>query len=150
MQAWNFKCCHIKLWIKIKELSVSQAFNIICILVYCILYTMTIDVTLRIIKKLCIWSLHLRNFLCLPVFAIFPQKLRRLSGTSSNIIYTYLKLKLGTEKHIRLKWVILPQWSETRIIKENVPTNCYQSLILNYLLWIGHISEIPSTTRPLG
>ena len=87
------------------------ALNIICILVYCGLYTMTIDVvTWRIIKKWCIWSLHLLNLLCLPVFALFLQKLCRLSRHSSNFLYTYLKLKLGTEKHICLKWVFLPQW----------------------------------------
>ena len=90
---------------------VSRAFNIICILVYCGLYTMTIDVvTWRIIKKWCIWSLHLRNFLCLPVFCVFPYKLHPLLCNSLNFIYSYLKFKLGTEKHIRLKWVFLPQW----------------------------------------
>ena len=37
-----------------------------------LLYTITIDViTWRIIKKLSIWSLHLRNFLWLSVFALF-------------------------------------------------------------------------------
>ena len=101
---------HIKLWRIIKESSILRAFNLNCILVYCGLYTMTIDVvTWRIIKKWCIWSLHLLNFLFLPVFALFLQKLRRLSLNFSNFIYMYLKLKLGTEKHIRLKWVFLPQ-----------------------------------------
>ena len=99
MQAQNYKCSHIKLWI-IKELSISWAFNIICILVYCGLYTMTIDiVTWRIIKKWCIWSLHLCDFLCLPIFALFLQKLCQLLRNSSNFIYIYLKWKLGTEKY---------------------------------------------------
>ena len=106
MQAQNWKCCHIKLWRIIKESSVWQALNIICILFYCGLYTMTIDiVTWRIIKKWCILSLHLHNFLCLSVFALFLQKIRRLSRNSNFIyiyIYIYLKLKLGTEKHIWL------------------------------------------------
>ena len=109
MQAQNLKCCHIKLWIIIKESSVSWAFNFICILVYCGLYAMTIDVvTWRIIKRWCIWSLHLRNFLCLLVFSIFPYKLRPLSHNSLNFIFSYLKL--GTEKNNCLKWVFLPQW----------------------------------------
>ena len=110
MQVQNWKCCHIKLWRIIKESSVST--NIICTCVYCGLYTMTIDVvTGIIILKCCIWSFHLRNFPCLPVFVLFLQKLCELSRNSSNFIYIYLKLKLGTEKHIRLKWVFLPQWS---------------------------------------
>ena len=37
---------------------------------------------------------------------------------SNNVIfkisYTHLKLKLGTEEHIRLKWVFLPQWPFAR------------------------------------
>ena len=105
MQAQNWKwCCHIKLWI---------AFNIIFILVYCGLYTMTIDVvTWRIIKKLCIWSLHLRNFLWLSVFALFLQKICGSSRIFFNFIYKYIKLKLGTAKHICLKWVFLPQWPQ--------------------------------------
>ena len=111
MLARKEKCCNIKLWIIIKESSVSRAFNIICILVYCGLYTTTIDVvTWKIFFKWCIWSLHLHNFLCLPVFALFLQKLCRLLRNSSNFIYTYLKLKLGTEKHICMKQVFLPQW----------------------------------------
>ena len=63
-------------------------------------------------KKWCNWSLHFRNFLCLPVFSIFLYKLRLLSHNFFNFIYSYLKLKLGTEKHICLKWVFLPQWSD--------------------------------------
>ena len=102
---------HIKLWIIIKESSVWQAFNIICILFYCGLYTMAIDVaTWRIIKKWCIWSLHLSNFLCLSVFALFLQKICLLSCNSLNFICIYLKLKLGTLKCICLKWLFLPQW----------------------------------------
>ena len=42
MQARNQKCSHIKLGIIIIESSVSVAFNIICILFYCGLYTMAI------------------------------------------------------------------------------------------------------------
>ena len=102
---------HIKLWRIIKALSVLRAFNIICILFYCGLYTMAIDVvTWRIIKKWCIWSLDFCNFLWLPVFALFLQKLCRLSRNYSNFMCIYLKLKLITEKHIHLKWVFLPQW----------------------------------------
>ena len=56
----------------------------------CGLYTMAIDVvTWRIIKKWCIWSLHLHNFLWLPVFELFLQKLRRLSRNYLNFIYIY-------------------------------------------------------------
>ena len=111
MQVRDLKCCQIKLWIIIKESSISRAFNIICILVYCGLYTMTIDIVIwRILKKWCIWSLHLSNFLCLSVFCIFPYKLCPLSHNFFYFIYSYLKLKLGTEKHIWLKWVFLPQW----------------------------------------
>ena len=107
-------CCHIKLWITIKELSVSRVFNIIFMLVYCGLYTMTIDViTWRIIKRWCIWSLHLRNFLCLFLRYFF----KKISGSSHNFlhyiyiyIYIYIKLTLGTVKHICLKPVFLPQW----------------------------------------
>ena len=114
MQARNWKwCCHIKLWITIKESSVSRAFNIIFILVYCGMYTMTIDVvTWRIINKCCIWSLHFRNFLWLTVFALFLQKIHWLLRNFL-ILYIYIKLKLGTAKHICLKWVVLPQWSIT-------------------------------------
>ena len=114
MQARLQKCCHIKLWIIIKVLSVSRAFNIIWMLFYCGLYTMAIDVvTWRIIKKWCIWSLNFCNFFCLPVFALFLQKIRWLSHNSLNFIYIYiyLKLKLGTPKCICLKWVFLRQWS---------------------------------------
>ena len=39
--------------------------------------------------KWCIWSLHLRNFLWLPVFGLFLQKLCRLSHNYSNFIYIY-------------------------------------------------------------
>ena len=115
MQVRNWKwCCHIKLWIAIKESSVSRAFNIIFILVYCGLYTMTIEVvTWRIIKKLCICSLHLQNFLWLSVFALFLQKIHGSSCNFLNFIYIYIyiyiKLKLGTAKHICVKWVFLPQ-----------------------------------------
>ena len=85
------KCCHIKLWRIMKESSVWRAFNIICIVFYCGLYTMVIDVvTWRIIKKCFIWSLHLHNFLCLPVFALFLQKIRQMSCNSSNFIYIYI------------------------------------------------------------
>ena len=111
MHSQNWKCCHIKLWIIIKESSIWQAFNIICILFYWGLHTMAIDVVTWKKKKWCIWSLHLRNFLCLPVFALFLQKLCLLSCNSSNFINIYLKFKLGTEKHICLKWVFLPQWT---------------------------------------
>ena len=111
------KSCHIKLRRIIKESSVWRAFNIICIIFfYCDLYTMAIDVTWRIIKKWCIWSLHVRNFLCLPVFALFLQKIRRMSRNSLNFIYIYLKLKLGTLKCICLKWVFLPQWQERSLM----------------------------------
>ena len=72
-------------------------------------------------KKWCIWSLHLRNFLHLPVFALFLQKLRRLSRNSSNFIYIYLKLKLGIEKHICLKWMFLPQWISPELCSMRVP-----------------------------
>ena len=73
------------------RLSVGRAFNIISILFYCGLYSMAIDiVTWRIIKKWCIWSLHLRNFLCLPVFALFLQKIWRMSHNSLNFIYIYI------------------------------------------------------------
>ena len=52
MQACHQKCCHIKLWRLIKVSSASRAFNIICILFYCGMYIMAIDVvTWRIIKK---------------------------------------------------------------------------------------------------
>ena len=111
MQACHQKCCHIKLWRIIK---VSRAFNIIWILFYCGLYTNTIAidvVTWRIIKKWCIWSLHLRIFLWLPIIALFLQKLCRLLQNYSNFIYIFLKFKLGTAKCIRLKWVFLPQSS---------------------------------------
>ena len=99
MQARNWKWhCHIKLWIAIKELSVSRAFNIIFVLVYCGLYTMTIDVvTWRIIKKWCIWSLHLRNFLWLSVFALFLQKIRGSSRNFFNFIYIY-KIEIRNSK----------------------------------------------------
>ena len=50
-------------------------------------------------KKLCILSLHLHNFLWLPFFALFLQKLRRLSRNYSTFIYIYFTLKLGAEKH---------------------------------------------------
>ena len=107
MQVQNLKCCHIKLWIIIKETSILRAFNIICILVYCGLYTMTIDVvTWRIIKKWYIWSLHrlhLPNFLCLPVFCVFPYKLCpltpvwktgiRISLRDSNFCGLYIKFR---------------------------------------------------------
>ena len=86
---------------------------------YCILWQLTLlwpvyydnwHYHLKNNKKWCIWSLHLHNFLGLPVFAFFLQKLLMLSYNSSNFIDTYLNLKLGTEKHIHLKWVLLPQW----------------------------------------
>ena len=64
----------------------------------------------KINKKWCIWSLHMRNFLWLPVFELFLQKLHRSSHNYSNFICIYLKLRFGTEKHICLKWVFLPQW----------------------------------------
>ena len=73
-----------------KRVAVSRAFNIIFILVYYGLYTMTIDVvTRRIIKKWCIWSLHLRNFLWLSVFALFLQKIHGSSSIFLNFIYIY-------------------------------------------------------------
>ena len=111
MQAQHQKCCYIKLWRIIKVSSISRAFNIICILFYCGLYTMAIDVvTWRIIKKWCVWCLHLRNFLWLPVNVLFLWKLCRLSRNYKIFIYIYLKLKLGTAKCICLQWVFLPQW----------------------------------------
>ena len=115
MQAQNWKCCNIKLWRIIKELSVSRAFNIICILVYFGLYIMTINITWRIIRKSCIWSLHLRNFFCLQVL---HYCFKNVAGCNVifKISYIYLKLKLGTEKHIRLKWVFLPQWACSKLI----------------------------------
>ena len=51
-------------------------------------------------KKWYIWSLHLHNFLWLPIIALFLRKLRPLSRNYSNFIYIFLKLKLGTEKYI--------------------------------------------------
>ena len=54
MQVRNWKwCCHIKLWITIKASSILWVFNIIFILVYCGLYTMTIDVVIWRIIKYC-------------------------------------------------------------------------------------------------
>ena len=116
MEAQNCKwCCHIKLWIAIKELSVSRVFNIIYKLVYCGLYTMTINiVTRRRIKNWCIWSLHLRHFLWLSVFALFLQKIGGSSHNFFNFLYIYIKLKLRTEKHICLKWMFLPQWVQNK------------------------------------
>ena len=71
-----------------KVSSVSWACNIIWILFYCGLYTMAIDVvTWKIIKKWCIWSLHLRNFLWLLVFALFLQNICRLSLHCLNFKY---------------------------------------------------------------
>ena len=53
MQARHQKCYHIKLCKIINVLSASRAFNIICILFYCGMYAMEIDVvTWRIIKKM--------------------------------------------------------------------------------------------------
>ena len=81
--------------------------------------------TRRIIKKRCIWSLHLRNFLCLSVFASFLQK---ICGSSRNVFkfYIYIKLKLGTAKHIYLKWVFLPQWFPNTIVRNLVlPTKMH-------------------------
>ena len=114
MQARHQKYCYIKLWRIIKF---SRAFNIFWILFYCGLYTMAIDiVTWRTIKKWCIWSLRLRNFLWLPVIALFLRKLRQLSHNYLNFIYIFLKLIIGTEKCIRPKWVFLPQWQWTRLL----------------------------------
>ena len=108
MQVRNWKCCHIKLWRIIKELSISRAFNIICILVYCGLYTMTIDiVTWRIIKIWCIWSLNLSNFLCLPVFALF---LKNYGGHHVILKISYIYI---FKIEIRNKETYLPEgWSE--------------------------------------
>ena len=160
MQAWNLKFCHIKLWIIIKESSVSHAFNIICILIYCGLYRMTIAVVIwRIIKKWCIWSLHLHNFLCLTVFCIFPYKLCPLSLNFFNFIYSYLKLKLGREKHIRLKWVFLPQWHLDMILFRSKMNRSFMALcvtvlclhttyyLANDILFIQHYFQIKITNN---
>ena len=134
MQARHQKCCYIKLWIIIKILRV---FNIIWILFYCGLYTMTIDiVTRRIIRKLCIWSLHLRNFLWLPIIALFLQKLRWLSHNYSNFIYIFLKLKWVTEKCICLKCFFhngLPtrqQHMNTTVMPPDANIRCQKLFIL--------------------
>ena len=111
MQVQNWKCCHIKLWRIIKVSSVSRAFNIIWIQFYCGLYTMAIDVvTWRIIKKWCIWSLHV-NFSGSSLLRYFFKNYERCHAIIL-ISYIYPKLKLGTEKCICLKWVFLPQWSQ--------------------------------------
>ena len=68
-----------------------------------LLWPVYYDITWRIIKKWCIWSLHLRNFLWLSVFALFLQKIRGLSRNFSNFIYIYIKLKLGTASDAKQK-----------------------------------------------
>ena len=124
MQAWNQKCCHIKLWI-IRVLSVSRAFNIICILFYYGLYTMAIDVaTWIIIKKIVHLISSVTYFSLVASYCAIFWKLCRLSQNYSNFIYIYLKL--GTEKHIHLKWVFLPQWALGRPGK-----NTHISMIVN-------------------
>ena len=101
MQAQNSKCCHIKLWRVMKASSIWQTFNIICILFYCGLYTMAIDVvTWRIIKNGAFDLFSCVIFSACQFFAFFLQKFCRLSYNFSNFIYIYIfKLKLGTEKH---------------------------------------------------
>ena len=94
MQARRQKCCHIKLWRIIEVSSISHVFNIICILFYCGLYSMAIDVvTWRIIKKWCIWSLHLCNFLWLvtllhtnSTIAILPETQRDIAENSARAL----------------------------------------------------------------
>ena len=90
---------------------------------------MAIDVTWRIIKKWCIWSFHLHNFLCLPVFVLFLQKIRRMSRNYLNFIYIYLKLKLGTPECICLKWVFLPQWDTYRFLYIKDASFCRNMLL---------------------
>ena len=121
MQARNWKwCCHIKLWITIKESSISWALNIIFILVYCDLYTMTIN-----------WHCYLKNnkkngefdlFTC-AIFSdcqflryFFKKYVVRHVIFFKFYIYIYIKLKLRTEKHICLKSVFLPQWVDHWVI----------------------------------
>ena len=55
-------------------------------------------VTWRIIKKWCIWSLHLHNFLCFPVLRYFSAR----NYFDFIYIYIYLKLKLGMPKYTEL------------------------------------------------
>ena len=118
MQAWNLKCCHIKLWRIIKESSVWWVLNIICVLFYCGLYTMAINIVAwRIIKKLCIWSLQLCNFLCLPAFALFLQKLCQLSRSpcvvsgkfNINHYWGYAALPAAPESCLR-NTAVTSQW----------------------------------------
>ena len=106
------KCCHIKLWIIINVLSLSRVFNIIWILFYCRLYTAALDiVNCRLLKKWCIWSLHLRNFLWLPVFVLFLQKICGLSCNYLNFIYIYIY-----KIEIRISETNLPEMSVYSII----------------------------------
>ena len=120
LQVQNWKCCHIKLWRIIKEWSISWAFNSICILVYCVLYTMTIDITwhyLKNNKKKIAFDL----FTCIIFSACQFLHYFFKNDASCHVIlqilyiYIYLKLKLRKEKHICLKWVFLPQWTNTAI-----------------------------------
>ena len=90
---------------------------------------MTIDiVTWRIIKKWCIWSLHLHNFLCLPVFCVFPYKFRPLSHNFWNFIYSYLKLTFGTEEQRNIF-----AWSECFFHNGLGVTNCYWGNFINQI-----------------
>ena len=56
----------------------------------------------------------LSQFSLIASFCVFLQKIRGSSHNFFNFIYIYIKLKLGTVKHICLKWVFLPQWSPFR------------------------------------
>ena len=102
---------HIKLWRIIKELSISRAFIIICTVVYCDLYYDN-------------WRCHLKNkkngefnlFTCIIFSAcqFLCYFFKNYTGChvilKISYVYIYLKLELGTEKHIFLKWEFLPQW----------------------------------------
>ena len=94
-------------------MNIQSVFNIICILLSCGLYTMAMNVfTWRITTN----RVHLFSSLVTSQFSliasvcVFLQKIHGSARNFLNFLYIYKKLKLGTAKHICMKWVFLPQW----------------------------------------
>ena len=133
----SLKCWHIKLWRIIK---VKCAFNIICIFFFLqpVYY-----------GNKCF---HLKNNNKKDAFVLFTcvifsdcqlvhvlWKLHRLGRNYSNFIY--IKLKLGTEKYIHLKWVFTStmverfHWRLTALAKIFAIKSCSNAICFAIIPW---------------